>query len=179
LTPQDAEVVGTLRGLVGTTGMSVQALMAALVAAVGTVRAAGSVGEQGPAGGSPAHAAAAAGPGPTVGGSPTSVVSVGGSLTQVRRAGGGGQSPAAADGSPTLLEVVALELAGGAASPEQRSAALPMLAALSPGPTQLFSPSAGAGIAQGLPVPGDVTDPDEERPAAARVRSRSPRQTEL
>ena len=52
------------------------------------------------------------------------------------------------------------------------------LAALSPGPTQLCSPS-GAGAAQGLPVPGDVTDPDEEGPAAARGRSRSPRQTEL
>ena len=88
-------------------------------------------------------------------------------------------SPAAADGGPTISEVVALGLVGGAASPVQMGAALPMLAALSPGPTQVFSPSAGAGIAQGLPVPGDVTDPDEEQPAAARVRSRSPRQTEL
>jgi len=86
---------------------------------------------------------------------------VGGSLTPVRRVGGGGPGPAAADVSPTLLEVVALELAGGSASPEPRGAALPMLAALSPGPTQLFSPS-GAGAAQGLPVPGDVTDQDEE-----------------
>jgi len=179
LTPQDAEVVGTLRGLVGATGMSVQALMAALVVAVGSARAAGPAAGPGLAGGSPSRAAAAAEQtGPTTGGSPTSVVSVGGSLTPVRRVGGGGPGPAAADVSPTLSEVVALELAGAAASPEQRVAALPMLAALSPGPTQPFSPS-GAGSAQGVPVPGDVNDQDEDRPAAARGRSRSPRQTEL
>ena len=89
-------------------------------------------------------------------------------------------SPAAADGSPTLSEVVALELAGGAASPVLMSAALPVLAGQqSPGPTQLVSPSVGAVIAQGLPVPGDITDQDEAQPAAARARSRSLRETEL
>ena len=90
-------------------------------------------------------------------------------------------SPAAAGGSPTLSEVVALELAGDAAPSERRAAALPVLAVQqSPGPTQLFSLNDGVGIAQGLPVPGDITEQNEEPPAvAARARSRLPRQTEL